>query len=165
MIGIIFTFLLCAVSLAAAVPTTLQKRQWSAQSPISSLDDGVVNEFAIHESCNQTEVNQLRFAFEETELLAAHARDHVLRYGNESAVYRKYFGSFPPHEVIGAFSMVLNGDRAGLLFRCDDPDGNCAATGKYTCTHINCHRTSIHPSLCLTSAYKIKKKKKTSAPC
>ena len=135
------TFLLYAISLVAAVPATLQKRQWSAQSRMSALEEGAVTEFEIHESCNQTEVNQLRFAFEETDLLVAHAKDHVLRYGNESAVYRKYFGSYPPHEIIGAFSMALNGDREGLLFRCDDPDGNCASTG--TSTAFTFDRTSV----------------------
>ena len=88
-----------------------------------------MNEFTLHESCNHTETNQLKFAFEETDILAAHARDHVLRFGNESAVYQKYFGAYPPFEVIGAFSMIIDGDKRGLIFRCDDPDGNCQSTG------------------------------------
>ena len=116
-----------ALTLAAATPTILQKREDHLHSSSTSWSDGAITEFEFHESCNQTQINQLKFAFEETEKLAAHARDHVLRWGNESAIYRKYFGNNPPFEVIGAFSMIVDGDKAGLPFRCDDPDGNCEA--------------------------------------
>ena len=129
MVGISFAALLCAASLATAVPTALQKRQTHMHSSGLSMSEEFAASFELHESCNHTEANQLRFAFEETATLAAHARDHVSRMGNNSAIYRKYFGDFPPFEVIGAFEMVLNGDKSSLLFRCDDPDRNCATTG------------------------------------
>ena len=124
-----FIYLLCFVSAASALPSLLKKRHISAHVSKTAWKRGAVNEFTLHESCNETQTNQLRFAFEETANLAAHARDHVLRFGNESAVYQKYFGGYPPFEVIGAFSMVIDADKNNLVFRCDDPDQNCETTG------------------------------------
>lgn len=55
----------------------------------------------IHSSCNRTQYIQLIDAWEETKDLSAHARDHTSRYGNDSEIYRKYFGEAPTAEVIG----------------------------------------------------------------
>jgi hypothetical protein len=59
--------------------------------------------------------------------LAQHAKDHINRWGNSSTIYRKYFGNAPTLEAIGAYDSIVNGNKAQTLFRCDDPDGNCAA--------------------------------------
>lgn len=131
---LLLLLLATASASASALPSkNLRKRQHRpahyGSEAAASWNSGAVHEFQLHESCNETQTNQLRFAFEETAILAAHARDHVLRFGNESEVYQKYFGGYPPFEIVGAFSMVVNGDKADLLFRCDDPDGNCAANG------------------------------------
>lgn len=89
-------------------------------------DEGAVHEYPIHPSCNATERPQLQQALAEAIALAEHARRHVLRWGNESALYRRYFGNQPSGEVIGNLDKIANGDRGGVLFRCDNPDGNCA---------------------------------------
>jgi hypothetical protein len=41
---------------------------------------GAVTEYRIHHSCNATETALLSRALHEAELLAAHARDHILRF-------------------------------------------------------------------------------------
>ncbi|CCH41119.1 putative allergen [Wickerhamomyces ciferrii] len=86
-------------------------------------------DYPIHSSCNRTKYNQLVQAFQETKQVAAHARDHTLRYSNNSEIYRKYFGNAPSGEVVGWFSNVVDQDKTGLLFRCDNPDGNCNNSG------------------------------------
>ena len=98
-----------------------------AQSP-SSFDwsRGDVSQYEIHQSCNATETAILRQALTETEILAAHAKDHILRFGNGSSYYRKYFGDAPTAEPAGWYDRLVNGDKAGVLFRCDDIDHNCA---------------------------------------
>lgn len=88
-------------------------------------NSNAVTEFPIHSSCNVTQHRQITQGLSETVELAAHARDHILRWGNESHIYRKYFGNRPSLEAIGAFDVVVNGDKGHVLFRCDDPDGNC----------------------------------------
>ncbi|ORY18250.1 putative peptidase family-domain-containing protein [Clohesyomyces aquaticus] len=40
-----------------------------------------------------------------------------------------YFGNASTREPIVWFDKVVNGDKAGVLFRCDDPDGNCEQDG------------------------------------
>ena len=96
-----------------------------------SWDAGAVDEYPIHPSCNATERAQLQEALSEAIALAEHARQHVLRWGNASAHYRRYFGNQPSGEVIGNLDKIANGDRGGVLFRCDNPDGNCALEGEY----------------------------------
>ncbi|KAI9035879.1 major allergen Asp F2 [Aspergillus affinis] len=92
---------------------------------LSPWDAGAVNQYPIHQSCNATQRLQIETGLNETIALADHAKAHILRWGNESSIYRKYFGDSPSIEAIGAFDIVVNGDKGGVLFRCDNPDGNC----------------------------------------
>lgn len=94
---------------------------------------GGVKEFTIHQSCNATERVQLRQGLNEAIAVATHARDHILRFGNSSDFYRKYFGKAPTGEPIGWLDKLINGDKNGLIFRCDDIDGNCKQDGKLDC--------------------------------
>jgi hypothetical protein len=103
---------------AAAVPTA------------TPWDSGVVNLYPIHSSCNHTEAAQISRGLTEAMALATHTKDHILRWGNSSEIYQKYFGNAPTGEPIGWFDKIANGDKAGVLFRCDNPDGNCAQEGK-----------------------------------
>ncbi len=86
---------------------------------------GAVTEFPLHESCNSTERAILQRAFGDGVKLALHAKEHILRYGNSSGFYQRYFGKAATAEPIGWYERIAHGDRAGLIFRCDDPDRNC----------------------------------------
>lgn len=97
----------------------------------AAWDAGAVNEYPIHSSCNVTETTQLRAGLREMEILADHARQHILRWSNSSESYRKYFGDQPSAAAIGAYDRVVNGDKGRTLFRCDDPDGNCQLPGMF----------------------------------
>jgi hypothetical protein len=46
--------------------------------------------------------------------------------GNSSKIFQKYFGQGPTAPVIGWFDKVATANKAGVVFRCDDPDQNCA---------------------------------------
>jgi hypothetical protein len=60
-------------------------------------------------------------------VLAGHARDHILRWGDESPFVQKYFGSnHSTAEPLGRYERIVAGDKTGMTFRCDDPDLNCA---------------------------------------
>lgn len=99
----------------------------AAQSPsVYDWSKGAVNQYEIHQSCNATETAWLRQALTETEILAAHARDHIQRFGNSSSYYTKYFGQASTAEPAGWYDRLVSADKAGVLFRCDDPDKNCA---------------------------------------
>ncbi|CAI6301749.1 unnamed protein product [Periconia digitata] len=90
---------------------------------------GAVNEFPIHSSCNNTEAAQIKRGLDETLTLVNHARDHILRWGNTSDIYQKYFGNASTGEPLGWFTKIASGDKAGVLFRCDNPDKNCEQEG------------------------------------
>ena len=95
---------------------------------------GAVTAFPIHESCNSTLRRQLERALDETVELAAHARDHILRFGSDSPFVQKYFGTgnntngtalVSTAAPLGWYSRIVAGDRGNMTFRCDDPDRNC----------------------------------------
>ncbi|KAJ0417925.1 antigen 1 [Aspergillus carlsbadensis] len=116
-------FLTLALALAAPIAALP-----AAQSP-RPLEDPVKSPFPIHHSCNATEQRQLATALQETVDLVSHAKTHILRWGNESAIYRKYFGDRPSITAIGAYDIIINGNPDNVLFRCDNPDGNCQLDG------------------------------------
>lgn len=77
--------------------------------------------------CNASETALIRQGLREAEVLAAHARDHIHRWGNASAFYTRYFGAAGTAEPAGWFDKIVHADKTGVVFRCDDPDGLCAA--------------------------------------
>lgn len=125
--------LLTAAATAIAAPTASQpevRQSAPFQQQISAWDTGAVTAYPIHSSCNATQRAQIAAGLNETILLASHAKQHILRWGNSSELYQRYFGDLPPYEAIGAFDQVVSGDKGAVLFRCDNPDGNCANAGK-----------------------------------
>ncbi|KAK0653796.1 Major allergen Asp f 2 [Lasiodiplodia hormozganensis] len=90
---------------------------------------GATTDYPIHSSCNATERALLTKGLNEAIKLAQHAKEHVLRFGNSSEFYTKYFGEAPTGEVIGWYERIVSADRGGIWFRCDDIDGNCHQDG------------------------------------
>lgn len=125
------TVLLTAISGVFAAPAQLLARQESSSenNSVAAWDAGAVTQYQIHSSCNATQAHQIAVGLNETIQLVGHARDHVLRWGNNSDIYQRYFGARPPFEVLGAYDIIINGDKEGVLFRCDNPDGNCDLEG------------------------------------
>ncbi|KAF4449039.1 hypothetical protein F53441_7689 [Fusarium austroafricanum] len=93
--------------------------------------EGWAKEYPIHHSCNSTLRRQLTTALDETVQLAQHAKDHLLRFGNKSEFVQKYFGNGSTSQPIGWYDRVINADKTGMLFRCDDPDKNCATQDQW----------------------------------
>ena len=122
--------LFVAISAALPSPNHINQSTPFSQSSIAPWDTGAVTQFAIHSSCNATQRRQIELGLSEATTLASHARNHILRWGNESEIYRKYFGDSPSMKPAGSFDVVVNGDKKNVLFRCDNPDGNCDIEGK-----------------------------------
>lgn len=124
--------LLVAATVAVAAPTVqVQSRQLhNVTEEVEAWDAGAVNEYIIHESCNTTQASQIADGLKEAVELAQHAKDHILRWGNSSELYQRYFGNDPPYAALGSYDIVVNGDKEGVIFRCDNPDGNCEQEGE-----------------------------------
>lgn len=126
--------LISAAAKALAAPASVYPETRESapfQQNLVAWDEGAVSSYSIHSSCNSTQRAQIAAGLNETILLAEHAKEHVLRWGNSSELYQKYFGKLPPYEVIGSLDMIVNGDKGGVLFRCDNPDGNCEQEGTH----------------------------------
>ncbi|KAK5167725.1 Prenylated Rab acceptor protein 1 [Saxophila tyrrhenica] len=100
-------------------PSTVSARAWDA---------GGTMEYDI-QFCNNSETALLGEALDDMSILATHAKDHILRFGHSSDFYIKYFGNASTGEPAGWFDKIVNGDKTGVLFRCDDPDNNCRLEG------------------------------------
>ena len=121
-----------ASPLAARQATTVTVTA-TAETPTSTTwDAGAVHQYPIHASCNATQHQYIRNGLEETLTICRQARDHILRWGNSSEIYQKYFGNAPTGEPIGWFTKLVDGDKSDVLFRCDNPDGNCDQQGEFT---------------------------------
>ncbi|CAF3566156.1 hypothetical protein SNK03_006725 [Fusarium graminearum] len=112
----------------AEASQTKSASQSSKTSESSSYNwsEGWTKDYPIHQSCNATLRHQLSSALDETVQLAQHAKDHILRHGHKSEFFTKYFGNASTSQPIGWYDRVVNADKTGVLFRCDDPDKNCA---------------------------------------
>lgn len=132
--SIIKAFLL--VSSVFALPANIREADQSITTSSSAAKETPYQwdwnwntEFTIHSSCNDTQYNQISAGLSEAKVISGQARDHTLRWGNESEIYQRYFGNASTAEVIGWFDLVVNGKNDQYLFRCDDIDGNCGLDG------------------------------------
>lgn len=120
-----------ALASPIASPPSLAKATEAVAAPApKAWDDGAVRDYPIHASCNATQHAYIKKGLEETLLLCGQARDHILRWGNSSDIYRKYFGDAPTGEPLGWYTKIVDGDKSDVLFRCDNVDGNCGQKGK-----------------------------------
>ena len=133
MVSTTLSFLLLAAQPLLASPLNIRQASTteaqSAPAPESTawIEATGVPTFPIHESCNATERRQLERALDETVKLVQHAQKHLLHWGNKSEIVQKYFGDGSTAEAVGWYTRVIGADRGAMTFRCDDPDGNCAA--------------------------------------
>ncbi|KAH7127415.1 putative peptidase domain-containing protein [Dactylonectria macrodidyma] len=110
-----------------ATVTSSQSSSQSTDVPETySWSAGWTKSYTVHQSCNSTLRRQLTGGLDEAVQLAQHAKDHLLRFGHESEFVTKYFGNGSTSIPIGWYDRIINADKTGVLFRCDDPDKNCA---------------------------------------
>ncbi|KAG4442900.1 hypothetical protein IFR05_001604 [Cadophora sp. M221] len=122
--------LLSGLSLTTALPAFSSEQGVEQRDTAWAWNEGASPDYTIHVSCNATERAQLQRALNESVTLAQHAKDHILRFGNSSETYVKYFGnSSTTAEPAGWFDKIVNGDKTGVLFRCDDVDNKCYQDG------------------------------------
>ncbi|KAK0560634.1 Prenylated Rab acceptor protein 1 [Tilletia horrida] len=91
-----------------------------------------IKDIPIHESCNNSQRLQIERGFKELYTVSQAAADDIYRHGNTSELFKTYFGSeADPAVPIGIYERIINGDKTGTLFRCDDPDRNCETQPTY----------------------------------
>lgn len=127
LLGLATSVVAAPASVFSGLPTVT--KYVDSEATVYQWDEGWNKDFTIHSSCNDTQYNQIYAGLQEAKILAGHAKDHVLRFGNESEAFVKYFGNSSTAEVVGWFEQIVSSDKSGILFRCDNPDGNCENEG------------------------------------
>ncbi|TEY31803.1 hypothetical protein BOTCAL_0776g00020 [Botryotinia calthae] len=97
----------------------------SIHAPEYDWQSSYVSRFTIHSSCNATERHELSEGLRQAVEMAEHVKSHILVHGSKSEIFQKYFGKGPTATPMGWFDKIASGNRAGIVFRCDDPDRNC----------------------------------------
>lgn len=125
------TSILLLTATTFASPLAVRQAMVTVTQTVSSpqptpWNDGTVTTYTIHSSCNATLRAQLERGLGEAVKLAQHAKEHLLFWGHESPFVTKYFGNESTATPIGWYERVVSADKTGVLFRCDDPDRNCA---------------------------------------
>lgn len=139
--------LLCALSVSAspvskdASPASLTTAP-SKPAPTDgsyNWSEGWKANFPIHQSCNSTLKRQLSDALAEAVEVAQHARNHLLRFGDKSELKKKYFGNASTAAAVGWYDRITAADKSPMLFRCDDPDRNCATQNSESLSILSLH--------------------------
>ncbi|GAA5917580.1 hypothetical protein JCM6882_001986 [Rhodosporidiobolus microsporus] len=124
--------LLPALSLAAPAPAPAEWSYASSLKAFTTPSDwyaGAHKAFTAHPSCNATEKRLIGDGLDEALMLAGQARAHLRRYGNDT-LFEAWFGNeTDPNLLLGLYDRIVDGDKTGLTFRCDDVDDEC--DGKY----------------------------------
>lgn len=138
---------LALVSLAAtalALPAKLAPRAGSGWDEVetlepdySSLKDfiapfhwaaGGSNQYHVDASCNATQRRLIGEGLAEAATLVKHARAHIRRFGNDT-VFTEYFGvKADSNQVLGAYDRLIEGDKTGINFTCEDVADLCNST-------------------------------------
>ncbi|TKA57480.1 hypothetical protein B0A53_00711 [Rhodotorula sp. CCFEE 5036] len=127
--SLLATFFLVASSVRAAPfssPEALYKR--AEPQTADSINKQVhtnSTQVEIHESCDAGQAHFIRAGLDDMNMLAKHAYDRILKYGETDELYVKYFGNASSATAAGFYAQLLYGNKPGVLFRCDNPDGNC----------------------------------------
>ena len=63
--------------------------------------------------------------------VANFAKEYIVTNGPDDPVFQLYFGTDPASYVtaIGSWDSLLSSNKENVIFRCDNPDGNCALEG------------------------------------
>ncbi|BEI80817.1 hypothetical protein CcaverHIS002_0113460 [Cutaneotrichosporon cavernicola] len=119
-----FNFLFTISAATAALGAPLERL---ARRDMKSF----VEDIAIHESCTPPQHRMIGQGLKEALEVAAFAKDYIATNGPSDPVFKLYFGekkeAYPA--AMGAYDVLLDSNKDGLLFRCDDPDGNCHQPG------------------------------------
>ncbi|CAI4064296.1 hypothetical protein SUVZ_08G0050 [Saccharomyces uvarum] len=94
---------------------------------------------AIYQTCNETNTRMLNAGFKDTAEVTAYAKNGLLDYGIDDAHYKRWFGNGSIFTVMGVFDQLMEASKGGMLMRCDDADGLCAANPNY---YAGYHRES-----------------------
>lgn len=123
-----------------AITQTAEATKATGSAEAYDWAEGWKKTFPIHQSCNSTLHRQLTNGLDEAVQLAQHAKDHILRFGHKSEFVQKYFGNASTSQPIGWYERIINADKTGMLFRCDDPDRNCVTQdSKSSCSLVQEH--------------------------
>lgn len=162
--GAIVVFSLAVLIVLALIPLydTESSYENDTGPAISKIIEWTNPEYPeIHETCNTTNTRMLRAAFADSLEATSYAKSRLLEHGSEDVFYKRWFGDGSAFDVIGVLDMLVEASKEGVLLRCDDADGLCAANPNYYAGH---HR-DVAPMETVICDYFYTSKKPLSMMC
>ncbi|EJS41803.1 zps1p [Saccharomyces arboricola H-6] len=153
-----------ATSLALSAPVTYDTN--STVQLETSLSQEVIGWShatfpAIYQTCNETNARMINAAYKDTAEATAYGKSRLLNYGIDDVYYKRWFGNGSIFTAMGVFDQLMEASKGGMLVRCDDVDGLCAANPDYYAGH---HRDSA-PTETVICDYFYRSKKPLSTMC
>jgi hypothetical protein len=81
--------------------------------------------FPYAENCNATQMKYIDKYYQDMLEVSSIAREHLIQNGTDE-IFEHWFGQGNLLTVLGVIDNIVQGDKAGVLYRCDDIDGGCA---------------------------------------
>ena len=118
-------------SIAGATP--LKNHDFHSNSSLELIEFGESGESGwgspvfpyFHQSCNATNQRMLSSGLKDTLEVTAVTRDKLLANGTDK-FFKRWFGNSSVFTVIGTLEYVIESGKSDVLYRCDDPSGDCA---------------------------------------
>ena len=107
------------------------------------------------ENCNATQVKMINKYYQDLLEVASVARAHLISEGVDEA-FEHWFGeNGNPLTVLGIIDNIVQGDKDGVLYRCDDIEGTCAS---HPTTYPGYHRVNASQETVLCDLFFTSKK-------
>lgn len=124
----------CLVSSAIASPIFRRESNDSDDKviyvqvePESYLSTWADTSYPEIKNCNATQVKQLNKYYQDFIEVSSAARANLLENGANDIAFQHWFGKEAnPLTVLGVIDNLVQGNKGGVTYRCDDIDGNCA---------------------------------------
>ncbi|KAG0675808.1 hypothetical protein C6P40_001548 [Pichia californica] len=87
------------------------------------------------ENCNATQTKMINKYYQDLLEVASTVRDHLINEGVDDTFIHWFGENGNPVAVLGFIDNIVQGNKDGVLYRCDDIDGTCAKNPTYPGYH------------------------------
>lgn len=125
--------------------------------PVSGVTDDYLETwtdftFPSIENCNATQIKMVNKYYQDLLEVTSVARAHLISDGVDDAFIHWFGENGNPITVLGMLDNIAQGDKDGVLYRCDDIEGTCAEHSNYPGYHrVNATQETVLCDLFFTS--------------
>lgn len=134
------TAISCLISSAFCLPIKVANTTGTISEVVTGVDFDYLDTWSDYtypgiENCNSTQIRMVNKYYQDMLEVVSVSRAHLIENGVDEA-FEHWFGEKGnPLTVLGVLDNIAFGSKEGVLYRCDDIDGLCAANPGYYAGH------------------------------